>query len=339
MPGVRQRTRVALQASNGQKVAAMILILTVANDLHALTAQARVRAMGLAECFIVECDRIAQRDFLSYGVNFGASSRVLTSENRSVAVEEGTLLWFRTSTSKQIVEARVEGEDARAIIDNDCKGALTGLLATQYHGKWLSTPEATYRASDKIGQLKAAFDCGFRVPKTLVSQSRPDVLEFFSSCAGQVVAKTVVGASGPFLETVRIDDPAALDAPSFLAAPTIFQEYVPGDRHLRLNCFGDESFAALIRTEDVDWRTNLNVEITAFHVDPELHERTRRVLDTLGLEMGIIDIKLTPDGEPVWLEVNPQGQFLFLDALTDLRLVDRFASYLLAEHQAATSRT
>jgi hypothetical protein len=38
----------------------------------------------------------------------------------------------------------------------------------------------------------------------------------------------------------------------------------------------------------------------------------RRVLDCLGLEMGNIDLKESPSGEIVWLEVNPQGQFLFL---------------------------
>jgi hypothetical protein len=47
--------------------------------------------------------------------------------------------------------------------------------------------------------------------------------------------------------------------------------------------------------------------------------------------MGNIDLKITPEGECVWLEVNPQGQFLFLDALTDLQLADRFVDYLVTE--------
>lgn len=53
------------------------------------------------------------------------------------------------------------------------------------------------------------------------------------------------------------------------------------------------------------------------------------------MAMGMIDLKITPDGEPVWLEVNPQGQFLFLDALTGLELGKRFAEYLIAEQEAA----
>ena len=52
--------------------------------------------------------------------------------------------------------------------------------------------------------------------------------------------------------------------------------------------------------------------------------------------MGIVDLKLTPEGEPVWLEVNPQGQFLFLDALANLNLAEKFAAYLVEEWNKAT---
>jgi hypothetical protein len=45
--------------------------------------------------------------------------------------------------------------------------------------------------------------------------------------------------------------------------------------------------------------------------------------------MGIVDLKLTPKGEVVWLEVNPQGQFLFLQPLTKMSLDQYFADYLL----------
>ncbi len=45
--------------------------------------------------------------------------------------------------------------------------------------------------------------------------------------------------------------------------------------------------------------------------------------------MGIFDVKLTDDDEPVFLEVNPQGQFLFVEALCGLPLADIFAAFLV----------
>jgi glutathione synthase/RimK-type ligase-like ATP-grasp enzyme len=305
-----------------------ILIVSVAEDLHALTVQREVRESDAAECHIIECDRIAHRDSLSYGIGHDVTDRAVTSEGRSVRVSDAAVLWLRTIGPRQVVERQVS-EDAAIVIDNDCRGGLSGLLESRFKGTWISAPEATYRASDKLGQLAVAHRCGFRVPRTLVSQSRRDVMALYDACDGGIVVKTVVGAPGPFLQAVKLDSPGTLDYESYSAAPAIYQEYIPGVCHLRLNCFGPRSYAALIRSDDVDWRARLGTAIESYDVSPTLHRKVRDVLDALGLAMGIVDLKLTPAGEPVWLEVNPQGQFLFLEAYTDLHLAKRFAEYLI----------
>jgi glutathione synthase/RimK-type ligase-like ATP-grasp enzyme len=308
----------------------MIIIVTVAQDLHAVAVQQHVRASGWPHCHIVECDRIAQRPCITYSIGDSTPDKILTSEDQTVRISDANVVWLRTIRSNQILQHPVEDETASAIINNDCRGALLGLLATHFRGKWISTPEATYRGSDKVAQLNAAHECGFRIPRTLISQSRRDVLEFYESCQGEVIVKAIIGAPGPLLETRKLH-PERFDDASFAAAPAIYQEYIRGSDHLRLNCFGARSYAARIRTEDLDWRANLNVPIEPYTVSPELHRKVRTVLDALRLEMGIIDLKLTPEGEPVWLEVNPQGQFLFLDAFTDLNLAEKFANYLISE--------
>ena len=66
-------------------------------------------------------------------------------------------------------------------------------------------------------------------------------------------------------------------------------------------------------------------------VPHNVHATVRGVLDKLGLAMGVIDIKEDPNGELVWLEVNPQGQFLFLEPLTGLKLTNHFADFLIEE--------
>jgi len=311
----------------------MIVIVTVAQDLHALSVQEKVRARGV-ECHIVEADRIAQRAGLSYGVGHETLDRALTSEDQRISISEAAVLWLRTIRSTQILHHPIEDEHAEAIVNNDSRGALLALLDTHFRGRWISTPQATARGSDKVVQLAAAAATGFRVPRTLVSQSRPDILAFHRACGGRTIVKSVVGAPGPMLETKYLDV-ERFDAAAFEAAPAIYQEYVPGRDHLRLACFGDRSYAARIHTPDLDWRTNLGVSITAHAVEPQLHAQVRGVLDALGLEMGIIDLKITPEGEPVWLEVNPQGQFLFLDAFVELDLAERFAEYLVDEAAAA----
>jgi hypothetical protein len=48
--------------------------------------------------------------------------------------------------------------------------------------------------------------------------------------------------------------------------------------------------------------------------------------------MGILDLKLGSDGELVWLEINPQGQFMFLEGMgRGIRLSRPFCDFLRTE--------
>ena len=220
------------------------------------------------------------------------------------------------------------------IVNNECRGAALGLLKTHFKGLWVSSIDATLRASDKILQLKVAADCGIRVPRTLVTQSPSAVKAFFEEC-GPLVVKTIVGAAGPMLQTIRIDDPTMFSADEYRASPAMYQEYIGGCEHLRLACFGEHCLGGIIHSVDVDWRGNLNVPVKSVTVSEDLKNRVRSIVAALGLEMGVIDIKLTTDGEPVWLEVNPQGQFAFLDGLAGTNLIGAFAKYLTLCEQTA----
>jgi glutathione synthase/RimK-type ligase-like ATP-grasp enzyme len=308
----------------------MILIVSVENDLHALTIR-RTLASRRQPVAILECDRISAGSGLALHLRANGdltSSAILPDGPVSLGVIE--VVWWR----RVRVDQQFHGETPHAhevqLINNDCRGALEGALRTSVRGQWISDPSATDRASNKIWQLAVAAACGFRVPETLVSQSAAEVKDFTRRFDGRVIVKPVVGTAGPLLFTQFVGDVDRLDPASFTLAPALYQEFIPGTRHIRLNCFGQQSYAAAIDTQELDWRPNLGVPISEWPVPGDVHGRVRRVLDMLGLEMGIIDLKLTPAGELVWLEVNPQGQFLFLQGITGMPLAEYFADFLTA---------
>jgi hypothetical protein len=79
--------------------------------------------------------------------------------------------------------------------------------------------------------------------------------------------------------------------------------------------------------------------VAAVPQPPDLVERLRTAVCRLGLRMGVVDLKVTPDGEPVWLEIDPQGQFLFLQPLVDVDYVELFARFLLDEARGGRPET
>lgn len=100
---------------------------------------------------------------------------------------------------------------------------------------------------------------------------------------------------------------------------------------MRICFFGQRLYTAMITAERLDWRYPLDGSIEPVDLDGNTQRRLLEVLDALQLRMGIFDMKLADEGQPVWFEVNPQGQFLFLEGLCGMPLTHSCAEFLMEE--------
>src|ERR1035437_6083875 len=245
----------------------MIGIITVHEDVHALAVMRELSRRCYTDCKIIAVDQIRSIHRLNVrlGRN-GVTSEVVAKDGSAIRGSDLRVLWLRRPRADQVDILEDEPHTTSDLINNECRGAISGLLGTSFRGRWISTIEATVRASDKLIQLNAARSCSFRIPETLVSQSQNEVSEFFHNFNGKVIVKPIVGVQGPILLTRFLSNPWELDSASFEVCPGLYQEFISGTRHIRLNCFGTKSFAASIDTEDLDWRPNLNVPIHAHDI-------------------------------------------------------------------------
>jgi glutathione synthase/RimK-type ligase-like ATP-grasp enzyme len=248
-----------------------------------------------------------------------------------VDVRAVDVVWWRRFNQPAKVSNRV-GAIARDIITNDCRSSIEGLLVNEFRGVWVNAPEATRSAENKLIQLRAAQRAGFRVPKTLVSQDPAAIRRFCAELGNEVVVKAVRGTTKAGLLTLKVDA-KFLDGTDamLMLAPAIYQELIEGTQHIRANCFGENVYAARIDSAALDWRTDLSVPVTNIKLPDTINARLINTLSALDLRMGIVDLKMTPSGEPVWLEVNPQGQFLFIEGLTGVPLASAFSDFLCTE--------
>jgi hypothetical protein len=76
---------------------------------------------------------------------------------------------------------------------------------------------------------------------------------------------------------------------------------------------------------------DLDVPIKRIDLPSNVYSYILNVMAYLKLKMGIFDLKVNVNGEIFWLEVNPQGQFLFLEGLTGIDLTTPFRDFLYAE--------
>ncbi|MFN2606456.1 MAG: RimK family alpha-L-glutamate ligase [Acidimicrobiales bacterium] len=308
-----------------------IAIVTRHDDFHAYVVQGALASRGAA-CAIVAVDHLPSDGAMSWSSSGEVARPVVHDvDGGEVAVADLDLVWWRRLTGEPRIPDWVRDEAARDLVVGDCRATVLGIFLTAFRGRWVSHPEATRVAQNKLVQLDAAVRAGLRVPRTLVSQDPATVRRFCADLEWEVVVKTVGGSQKTPLMTGRVTPELLADDRPVAVSPAIYQELVPGTRHLRISCFGPAVHTAMLETELLDWRYPMDAEVQPWDLDAGTAGRLLAVIDDLGLRMGVADMKLGPDGEPVWLEVNPQGQFLFVEGMCGMPLTEAFVDFLLAE--------
>jgi glutathione synthase/RimK-type ligase-like ATP-grasp enzyme len=282
-------------------------------------------------CVIVEADRLSGSGGLTWSNGHGATTTLPADDGSLVDVASLDVVWWRRASTRPEIPPSVTDEAHRELIVNDSQAALLGVLLNEFSGTWVSEPLATRRAENKLVQLRAAAACGLRTPRTLVSQDPDAIRRFCGSLGNRVVIKAVRGTHVRPPITALVDERLLDEDEAMALAPAIYQEYVPGREHIRAHVFGDQVHAAGLESDAVDWRPDMTTPVRPIRLPEALESRLRGVVRHLGLEMGVIDLKVGEDGEPVWLEVNAQGQFLFVEALAGLPLTAALADYLVSK--------
>jgi glutathione synthase/RimK-type ligase-like ATP-grasp enzyme len=123
---------------------------------------------------------------------------------------------------------------------------------------------------------------------------------------------------------------------SVALAPVIFQEFVPAEVDLRVTVVGDQVFAAAVHSQELpyplDFRLFLDrpggVRMEPTSVPPDVEASLVRFLETAGLRYGAFDLRRTPEGRHVFLEVNPAGQWRFVEDVTGQPITAAMAQLL-----------
>lgn len=223
-------------------------------------------------------------------------------------------------------------------------------LALQYSGVFcVNPPPFNIAFEEKYCQMLVAAQVGFVVPPTLYTTRLPLVREFYDQHNGAVIYK-------PFTAYARLLDETPeqplrtsklytsrvkgehLDEPDgFTPTPGIFQPYIEKQLELRVVVIGRQIFACAIHSQQSqrtreDWR-RYDLDQTPhepYELPPEITARVLALMDRLQLVFGSIDLIVTPQGEYVFLEINPNGQFDWIAHMTGMPLYEHLVAMLKA---------
>jgi glutathione synthase/RimK-type ligase-like ATP-grasp enzyme len=229
---------------------------------------------------------------------------------------------------------------------------VLGMLGT-LDCRWLPAhPFFVSRADCKIEQLYRAERLGFRVPQTLITNEPEEFVDFFNRQHGPLVSKpaivNVFSEVYPLLAryTERVTRQDLLYLDRLETCPAIFQQCITKDVEVRVTVVGERVFAAEIQSQRsrharIDWR-RYDLSHTP-HLPHELPSavavRCCALLHELNLSYGAIDLIRDADGEYVFLEVNPNGQYLWLEHLTGMPISDAVCDFLAGTGEEVLARS
>lgn len=227
----------------------------------------------------------------------------------------------------------------RKVAEEEMRDILDGMWAMLASKKWVSDPNALRTARLKPYQLMLAKRHGLVVPKSLITND-PDEARFFTQ-QGPTIFKPMAGyyfdygeyATSAFATLLTENHVANLDLVA--RQPVLLQRYVVKHHELRVTFANDEFFTAKIQTPDyesvVDWRTPENAEEVEYAqaVLPAVTEgKLRSLLRALKLQYAAIDLAVDTEGTHFFLEVNPNGQWMWIEEETGLAISAAIAKSL-----------
>lgn len=316
-----------------------VLLLTHTADVFTVDRVAdALRARG-ARPVRVDTDLFPTALTLAMSLDAGGWSHAIDLGGETLRAEDVRAVWAR-----RVWTPRLDDDLDEAWREGCAREAATTLrafLSGLSGARWVDPPRLVDAAEDKPRQLREARAAGLAIPRTLVTNDPARVRAFHAGLGAPMVTKMLSALSvgmqrGAFVHTSLVSEGDLGDLESLRLCPMVFQELVPKRVELRVAVVGGRLFAGAIDASAsaegrVDWRLARPGEASwePWAVPDPVADKLRALMAALGLQYGAVDLIVRPDGEYVFLEVNPSGEWGMLERDLDLPIGAALADALL----------
>jgi glutathione synthase/RimK-type ligase-like ATP-grasp enzyme len=220
--------------------------------------------------------------------------------------------------------------------------------------RWIDRMRLVERAENKLEQLVVAREAGLNIPSTLISRNYERIVAFANHYP-RVVVKPFRGHlwvqdGKPKFEAIAtcIEGTNNLSEQAVSVCPAIYQQAVDKIADIRVVVIGRDIFATRYSLRaghegNFDSRVNMrNEDITLampVALDVETANGLLRVIDCFGITYASADFAEDRNGKLYFLDLNPQGQFLFNEHFVpEFKLLDAMARHIIGANELQDTR-
>ena len=260
---------------------------------------------------------------------------IVLSDGSVIRDNDVRAVYFRQPIAPEVAAYVTEADQVFA--QREAKEILRSLWRIIDQDKWLNHPKQLWLASNKLEQLTVAKRLGFKIPSTCLTSDSSVIQKFSKAHNGRVICKAVKHGflrQGDMVRTAPTQrvGPEFLDQiDDYAPLPMIFQQEIPKTFDVRVTVVGQRVFATAIHSQthsetEVDWRLwdfyDFDLVHEAITLPASIARQCRAIIEHYSLNYGAIDLVQSIHNEYFFLELNPNGQWAWIEQKTGYPIRD-----------------
>lgn len=312
----------------------MILFLTSENEPNCELLIDEISSLRV-RWHRINIERLYQDGHCGFSLGDEASLLNLSSQE----LESIHSVWCRKKLKLKVAH---EEPEIGAFIEAEAQDVIDGLPYLLNNSKWVNDLNSNDLAKNTLRQLNTAKHVGLNIPETLVTQSKQQVLNFFKKHDGKIIYKMLhnqpphlYGYSVPPTRAVNRSEIDLLN--EYMICPTLFQEQVEFEVEFRITIVENKVFVAGQVPIDLKNHKDSAVKDIRFSdkrffacdLPLQIKEKLIRLVRLFNLHYAAIDMALTKDGRYIFFEINPSGQWAWVETATNLPITRSIAQCMI----------
>jgi glutathione synthase/RimK-type ligase-like ATP-grasp enzyme len=273
-----------------------------------------------------------------YSIKQGVRSIKFLLNEREIDVANISAVYLRNF---EIEAIRSRGDNLSKTFSSEQWGDTYNILQAGLKCAWVNHPDATRAANDRLQQLSVAKSIGLNIPETIVTNDPDMARDFYQSHRAGIIIKALhhhavqVGNRVYAMYTHKMTKKDLSYLNDLVYAPCILQERLDKKSDIRITVVGKHIFAVEIDSqltnkgcEDLHRCPLIQLPKRAIELNKTDQDKCIKLIDSFGLQYGAIDLVRDTNNRLIFLEINPTGDWLWIEQHTGLPITEAMTDLL-----------
>lgn len=307
------------------------MILIVGNSVDGVPSVIEeIKKISDKKIIFFKADKCLENDTINFTYINGCADLFFDISGQTIGTDDVTAVWYWKPLLPKALRT-IQPPEHQTFIYRQFLAMWRSLVGFLSDRVWVNDYYKLLEAEHKPYQIKVATEIGLNVPDTTVTSNPERAVEFWEHCKKQMIIKALMlsPTENSMIFTNKVTEELMSKISRIKSSPVILQKLIPRKYELRITVVGEEIFPALVESEsNLDWRRK-KIKLRPHQLPKNVEEDCFSLVKKLGLKYGCIDMIVTPDDQYIFLEINPNGQWFFVECQTGMQIGKAIAHLLV----------